>query len=79
MLTQLIAYCVARIVDKTEQVIITQKQVEDKTVIHIQVAPQDLAKVIGREGRTFKSLRALLQVVDPTTRTDLVVDSIAQQ
>lgn len=77
MLKQLIHYVIKNLVDNPEVVTITQRETEGKNIIEIRVAPQDLAKVIGKEGRTFKALRSLLQAVDPLKPKDIVVDIIA--
>lgn len=75
---KLIRFCVSKLVDKPEAIAITQKNsAEGKTIFEIRVAPQDLARVIGKEGRTFKALRALVTLTDPQHVQDIVVDTVA--
>jgi uncharacterized protein len=76
MVKNIIKYYVTNIVDKPEVVTICQIETSGKNIIEIRVAAQDLAKVIGREGRTFKALRALLNAVDPLAGKELVVDIV---
>jgi predicted RNA-binding protein YlqC (UPF0109 family) len=53
--------CVAkRLVDNPEQVQVTETEGERTIVIELKVAPSDLGKVIGKQGRTAKALRTLL-------------------
>ncbi|MEO2065701.1 RNA-binding protein with KH domain [Thermovibrio guaymasensis] len=53
--------CVAkRLVDNPDQVQVTETEGERTIVIELKVAPADLGKVIGRQGRTAKALRTLL-------------------
>jgi len=53
--------CVAkRLVDNPEQVQVTETEGERTIVIELRVAPADLGKVIGKQGRTAKALRTLL-------------------
>lgn len=73
---KLIHFCITRLVDKPDAVTIAHKETDGKSIYEIRVAPQDLARVIGKEGRTFKALRALVTLVDETVQ-DIVVDSIA--
>lgn len=48
------------LVDHPEQVHVNSVEGEQVTVLELRVAPDDLGKVIGRQGRTAKSIRTLL-------------------
>jgi len=48
------------LVDAPEQVQVTPVEDGDATVLELRVAPADLGKVIGRQGRTAKSIRTIL-------------------
>jgi predicted RNA-binding protein YlqC (UPF0109 family) len=48
------------LVDHPEQVLVNAVEGEQVTVRELRVAPDDLGKVIGRQGRTAKSIRTLL-------------------
>ena len=48
------------LVDHPEQVQVRSVEGEQVTVLELKVAPDDLGKVIGRQGRTAKSIRTLL-------------------
>lgn len=48
------------LVDKPEQVQVRAVEGEQVTVLELRVDPQDLGKVIGRQGRTAKAIRTLL-------------------
>jgi predicted RNA-binding protein YlqC (UPF0109 family) len=48
------------LVDHPEQVKVNAVDGEQVTVLELKVAPDDLGKVIGRQGRTAKSIRTLL-------------------
>lgn len=56
----LIEYLAGRLVDHPEGVHVDEHDVGETTVLTLRVAPGDLGKVIGREGRTAHSMRALL-------------------
>ncbi len=49
------------LVDQPEEVEVTAIPGRQDTVLELQVAPDDLGKVIGRQGRTARSLRTLLE------------------
>ena len=51
---------VSALVDDKEAVEISEEAVERATVIKLRVAPTDMGRIIGREGRTVKAIRSLL-------------------
>ena len=48
------------LVDIPEQVSVSEVQGEQVTILELRVAPSDLGKVIGKQGRTARSIRTLL-------------------
>ncbi len=48
------------LVDTPEEVQVREVQGEQVTVLELRVAPSDLGKVIGKQGRTARSVRTLL-------------------
>jgi uncharacterized protein len=48
------------LVDHPEEVKVNSVEGEQVTVLELRVHPEDLGKVIGRQGRTAKSIRTLL-------------------
>jgi predicted RNA-binding protein YlqC (UPF0109 family) len=48
------------LVDHPEEVQVNAVTGEQVTVLELRVHPEDLGKVIGRQGRTAKSIRTLL-------------------
>jgi uncharacterized protein len=48
------------LVDIPDQVHVREVEGEQTTVLELRVAPSDLGKVIGKQGRTARSIRTLL-------------------
>ena len=48
------------LVDNPDQVSVRAVEGEQVTVLELRVHPSDLGKVIGRQGRTAKSIRTIL-------------------
>lgn len=48
------------LVDIPDQVSVREVEGEQVTVLELKVAPSDLGKVIGKQGRTARSIRTLL-------------------
>jgi len=48
------------LVDAPEEVAVREVEGEQATLLELRVAPTDLGKVIGKQGRTARSIRTLL-------------------
>ncbi|HEV2690980.1 MAG TPA: KH domain-containing protein [Bryobacteraceae bacterium] len=57
---QLIEDIAKALVDLPDEVSVSEVQGEQVTVLELRVAPSDLGKVIGKQGRTARSIRTLL-------------------
>ena len=57
---QLIEDIAKALVDIPEEVTINEVEGEQTTVLELKVAPSDLGKVIGKQGRTARSIRTIL-------------------
>ncbi|MGD0798318.1 MAG: KH domain-containing protein [Acidobacteriaceae bacterium] len=57
---QLMLEIVRALVDQPDDVVVELVQDRDATVIQLRVAHQDIGKVIGKQGRTARSLRTIL-------------------
>jgi hypothetical protein len=57
---ELIELIAKALVDHPDQVRVTQLDGEQTTVLELRVAPEDLGKVIGKQGRTARSIRTIL-------------------
>ncbi|MFH1826535.1 MAG: KH domain-containing protein [bacterium] len=55
----LVEYIVKALVDKPDQIEVKETAGESVTIIEIKAAPEDLGKIIGREGRIANSIRTI--------------------
>lgn len=60
---ELIEYIAKAVVDDPDQVVVSEANRGERVVIRLQVAPEDMGKVIGRQGRIAQAMRSLLKVV----------------
>ncbi len=56
----LVEFIAKSLVDHPEEVRVVESVGEKTTVIELHVAQSDMGKVIGRQGRTAKSIRTIL-------------------
>lgn len=60
---ELIKAIAIELVDRPDQVVVTEIASENSIVIELRVAKEDVGKVIGKEGRTAQSMRTILSAV----------------
>lgn len=63
-LEELVGYIAKSLVNDPSRVKVRQHSTNSATVIELRVAPEDMGRVIGREGRVANAIRALLRVAD---------------
>jgi predicted RNA-binding protein YlqC (UPF0109 family) len=57
----LVKFIAQSLVDKPEEVKISVKEEDDAVVIELTVAPEDMGKVIGKQGRIAKAIRTIVK------------------
>ena len=62
-MNELLLYIAQNLVDAPEAVSVTQREEEDELVLELHVAENDMGKVIGRQGRSAREIRALMKSV----------------
>lgn len=64
------------LVDKPEEVEVTEVEGEQITVVELKVAKDDLGKVIGKQGRTARAMRTILGAASTKIRKRAVLEII---
>lgn len=75
-LKELIEYLAKALVDFPEQVEVNEIVGEQTTVLELKVAKEDLGKVIGKQGRTARALRTILNAASTKLRKRSVLEII---
>lgn len=57
---ELIEFIAGKLVDHPEQIAVTRQEDEEQVILELRVAQEDLGKVIGKQGRTARAMRAVL-------------------
>lgn len=60
---ELVEYIAKSLVDDPSQVSVTEIQGTTSVILELRVAPEDMGRVIGRNGRVANAMRTLLKVV----------------
>jgi predicted RNA-binding protein YlqC (UPF0109 family) len=60
-LAELLAYLARLLVDEPDAVRVEEEERDDALVLFLTVAPDDVGKVIGRQGRIVRALRTIVR------------------
>jgi uncharacterized protein len=61
MMKELLEYLAKALVDKPEDVEVSQVEGERSVILELRVAPDDMGKVIGKQGRIAQALRTIVK------------------
>jgi hypothetical protein len=72
----LISNIAKALVDKPEEVVVTEIEGQQTCVIELKVAKEDLGKVIGKQGRTAQAIRTILNAASKKIHKRFVLELI---
>ena len=73
---ELVEQIAKALVDQSESVKVTEVEGESVTVIELRVAQTDLGKVIGKQGRTARAIRTILNANATKLRKRAVLEIV---
>ena len=73
---ELVEIIAKALVDHPDQVTVTEEQKNDTLVVELHVAPEDMGKVIGKQGRIAKAIRTVVKAAAVKQDDDKVVVEI---
>ena len=72
----LLLYIARSLVEHPDDVTVTEKQEPDELTLELRVAPDDMGKVIGRQGRIAKEIRTVVRSYAQRTGVKVSVDIV---
>ena len=73
-LKDLVEFMAKSLVDNPDDVEVSEIQGEQTTVLELKVSKEDLGKVIGKQGRTARSMRTILNAASTKLHKRSVLD-----
>ncbi len=73
---ELVRYIAKNLVDEPEAVTVESREEGDTVVISLSVAPSDMGKVIGRQGRIAKAIRTVVKAASVREDKKYMVDIV---
>ena len=71
---ELVEVIAKSLVDAPEEVVVTEKQTGKAIVVELKVAPSDMGKVIGKQGRIAKAIRSVVKAAALKEDKKVIVD-----
>lgn len=71
---ELVEVIAKSLVDSPEEVVVTETEENDAILVELKVAPSDMGKVIGRQGRIAKAIRTVVKAASSKSEKKVVVD-----
>lgn len=65
---ELVEVIASALVDKPDEVVVTETENEKEIILSLKVAPDDMGKVIGKQGKTAKAIRTVVRA--PASKSD---------
>lgn len=60
-MVELVEYIAKSLVDNPDKVNVSKKEKDNAIIIELRVAPDDMGKVIGKQGRIAKAIRTVIK------------------
>jgi hypothetical protein len=57
----LVEYLVKSLADQPDQVALAEHETEDSILLELKISPDDIGKIIGKNGNTINAIRTVLQ------------------
>ena len=73
---ELLLYIARSLVEHPDQVTVTEVGTSDDLTLELRVAPEDMGKVIGRQGRIAKEIRTVVRSYAQRTGVKVSVDIV---
>jgi len=76
---ELVQFLAEHLVNNPSAVDVRETQGETASVLELRVAKEDLGRIIGKQGRTAKSIRTILNAVASRTNRRVVLEIIEEK
>jgi len=73
-MVELVKFIAQSLVDKPDQVVVSKVDKPELTIIELRVAPEDMGKVIGKQGRIAKAIRMVVKAASVKATKKVTVE-----
>jgi predicted RNA-binding protein YlqC (UPF0109 family) len=76
---ELVQYLARQLVNNPDAVEVKETQGDTASVVELKVAKEDLGRIIGKQGRTAKSIRTILNAAASRANRKVVLEIVEEQ
>lgn len=76
---ELVQYLARSLVNNPDAVEVKETQGEIASILELRVAKEDLGRIIGKQGRTAKSIRTILNAAASRTNRKVVLEIVEEK
>ena len=76
MMKELVEVLAKALVDHPNEVVVTETEKDNATIVELRVSPTDMGKVIGKQGRIAKAIRSLVKAAASKDDRKVVVEIV---
>ncbi|HMM30544.1 MAG TPA: KH domain-containing protein [Clostridia bacterium] len=73
---ELVRFIAMNLVDKPDEVKVVEKEGENAVILELSVAPEDMGKVIGKQGRIAKAIRTVVKAASVKENRKYIVEIV---
>ena len=73
-MTELVEVIAKSLVEHPDEVVVTETENEKTILVELRVAPSDMGKVIGKQGRIAKAIRSVVKAASSKEEKKVVVE-----
>ena len=73
---ELVRVIAMALVDHPEEVVVVEREEDDEIIVNLQVAADDMGKVIGKQGRIAKAIRTVVKAAASRDEKKVIVEII---
>jgi predicted RNA-binding protein YlqC (UPF0109 family) len=73
---EVLEFLARNLVDEPDAVRVTEEHDDDLVILRLEVAPEDVGKVIGRGGRIARAIRGVMRAAAAKAGTNVAVEIV---
>lgn len=75
---ELVELLARALVNQPDEVVVTERAAENGIVVELRVAKEDLGRIIGKQGRTAKSLRTIVNAAAAKAKSRVALEILEE-
>jgi uncharacterized protein len=73
----LVEYLVKSLADHPDQAILAEHETEDSVLLELRISPEDIGKIIGKNGNTINAIRTVLQAAASSQKKRIKLEVVS--